>query len=260
MNAEAEGRQAAEEFRNRHQLGLAPIDDIIDLAYKAGYDVVCLSTSADEHGITARDNVTGTTVIIANNAVPAVRFRSNVAHELGHLQFPADLTLGGDHPLRGHPETRANSFARHLLLPVAAASNTRDEWPSATSLDLLNALVRHYGLSPAMATYQMSNAQMILQSEVQDLAKFTTPELARRYGWQDLNAARDVAAQVSRPPRHLTDLAIAAYREGRLLAPELARILGMTVSQVLDDHGTIEPAARRGRRQASHLTDMNLLG
>lgn len=57
MNAEAEGRQAAEEFRNRHQLGLAPIDDIIDLAYKAGYDVVCLSTSADEHGITAREQL-----------------------------------------------------------------------------------------------------------------------------------------------------------------------------------------------------------
>ena len=124
MNAEAEGRRAAEGFRNQHQLGLAPIDDIIDLAYKVGYDVICLSTSADEHGITARDNSTGTTVIVANNAVPAVRFRSNVAHELGHLQFPDDLTVGDEHPLRGPRETRANSFARHLLLPIAAVVNT----------------------------------------------------------------------------------------------------------------------------------------
>lgn len=249
MTPESEGKTAAQAFREAYRLGLAPIGDIVELVNMTGFDVVGIPAGNKDHGLTARDEQTGAIVVVVSTSVPSVRFRSNVAHELGHLQFPEDLQVAETHSRRGWQESRAQSFARHLLLPVEAVEAESTAWPNASHRDLLNLLVRRYGLSPMMAAYQMRRARIIDETECQQFCQYTCPQLARIYGWTDLNNARDEAVRKLVPPRRLAQLSIEAYRQGELSPAELAVVLHTTVETVVADHGQPPVQAKPARRK-----------
>jgi len=64
VNAETEGRAAAERFRQEHRLGPQPLGDLVALIEQsAGIDVAVLDVGPDEHGLTMRDPQRGAVFI-----------------------------------------------------------------------------------------------------------------------------------------------------------------------------------------------------
>src|SRR5690625_1333285 len=56
MNAELQGKRAAEAFREEHHLGVQPLGDLVALIEQTtGHDVAVLDAGPHEHGLTMRD-------------------------------------------------------------------------------------------------------------------------------------------------------------------------------------------------------------
>lgn len=116
-----------------------------------GIDVLSVDATEAEHGLSMVDPTTGRTVIAVATTPHPMRQRSSIAHELGHVvagDLDSDVSwMPGD---RSPAEICADAFARHLLLPLAAA---RRHVPSggSPSLSDLSALVQEFELSPAIA-------------------------------------------------------------------------------------------------------------
>lgn len=238
MSAEAEGRHRADQFRVKHDLDSRPIEDIVALMELVDIDVLMVDAGSNEHGLTARDVETGTTVFVVNRNVPSVRFRSTLAHELAHHLFAEDLSSTDLHEYSSPSEQRAHAFARHLLLPLDAVKAAHRDHPEFTVEDLLNWCVRRHHVSPKLAAIQMLRAGMVDEPVRAEFAGRSTEDMAVRYGWVDEHRVRDRAARASRRPRRLQEMALRAYRDGRLPAVELAAITGLSL---FDIHELIGP-------------------
>ncbi len=245
MSNESEGRRRAAQFRKEHNLGLGPIDNVFVLAELVHVDVVCIDAGGQEHGLTARDEQTGTTVFVVNNALPAARFRSTLAHELAHLLFGEDLTDAQDHEYASSSETRAHAFARHLLLPLDAVKEARKDFPDLDDEQLLNWFVRRYSVSPQIAAYQMNNAGLIDDETCDRFAKLRTGNLAWTNGWADLYRERDTDVRRDRGPLLLQGMATKAYLRGRLGAVELAAMTGVSITEIKENLHPMPPTDSR---------------
>lgn len=73
-NNKQEANEAAEEFRKRLGLRLAPLDDLDLLFDSLNIDAITVAAGDDEHGLTARDKSTGTTVVVVSSSLLSVRF------------------------------------------------------------------------------------------------------------------------------------------------------------------------------------------
>lgn len=258
MSAEAEGRREAEKFREKHQLGIAPIEDIVALMDLVDVDVVCVESAAEEHGYTARDPKTGVVVFVVNSSLPYVRFRSTLAHELCHYLVSDDLSSTRDHPYSGRSESRAHAFARHLLLPLAAVKSARQTHASYSDEQLLNWCVRRYGLSPQMSAYQLKNARLIGTETCDEFSVISGSALAAKYGWSDLLRARDASVSVARKPRRLQEKATQAYLSGKMPLNELAVITGRKASELREELPAPQAAPSLGDNNFLDLGDDDL--
>lgn len=120
VNAEAEGRTCAEQFRHDHHLSVQPLGDLVAVIEQATWiDVTVLDVGPDEHSLTMRDLGHNTVFIGVARTRNPMRRRSTLAHELGHVLFEdwADNDVGNWSD-RSPEEVRADAFARHLLLPL----------------------------------------------------------------------------------------------------------------------------------------------
>ena len=77
----------------------------------------------------------------------SMRQRSTLAHELAHVVFDDQIE---DLAVRGWKETRADAFARHLLIPLGGLEAVLDDGDHANE-GVLSAVVQRYLVSPAMA-------------------------------------------------------------------------------------------------------------
>ena len=222
---EEAGRERAEDFRAEHNLGIAPIDDMVDVLEQAGLDVVVMRVpdNSGEAGLTMHDPVSGQTVV-AVAAIPwSGRQRFTLAHELAHHLKGEHLSGEKLHGHRNAREMEADSFARHLLLPIAAALAVSEEHPQdvAVQVDLL---VRRFDVSPAVACLQLEKLdkrgvnRALLELQRTRRAK----QLAATNGWLGLWQQRSAAAQQPQGPRRLMARLAAAYRDGMAPLSELA--------------------------------------
>lgn len=128
----------ARKFCDTHHLGNQPIKDLFELAHiMVGIDVLSMDADEAEHGQTMLDPTTGRIAIAVATTPDAMRQRSTVAHELGHV-LAGDLDL--DEPLIPGADTaeevRANTFARHaspssFRRPVTRTFSARPRSPGA---------------------------------------------------------------------------------------------------------------------------------
>ena len=152
VNAEAEGRTAAEKFRKEHRLGSQPLGDLVALIEQsAGVDVAVLNAGPDEHGLTMRDPHRDTVFIGVARTRHPMRQRSTLAHELAHVLFGdwVDNTAC-DWSAPSPTESRANAFARHLLLPVDGLKAFLDD-VHEINLATLSSVVQRFLVSPQIA-------------------------------------------------------------------------------------------------------------
>ena len=228
MNAEAEGREAAEKFRADNHLGLQPLGDLVALIEQTTtFDVAVLDAGPDEHGLTMRDPKRGAVFIGVARTRRPIRQRSTLAHELAHVIFD-DWAANGDCDWseRSPAESRADAFARHLLLPLGGL---REFLGGRRNLALgdLSAVVQRFLVSPAVAAIALEQAGYIDAATKREWKPVTTPQLAVRFGWIDQYRALAAEADQRRAPQRLLARVIRGYAEGVLPAQTVATVRGI---------------------------------
>lgn len=234
---EDQARAAADDFRRKHGLGLAPLGDLVALIeLTLGVDVAILSAPPDSHGMTLRDPERDLVMVAAACTRNPMRQRSTLAHEVAHIVFddyakPRVTGWGRRDP----EEKRADNFARNLLVPlesvagVAADLSPRD--PSA--LSTLSALVQHFQASPAMVAIQLAYAGLISEDLKTDWVKnVTAPKLAGRFGWSDQYVILQNESDARRAPQRLLARAVAGYTRGVISVAYIARLRDMKIEDV----------------------------
>lgn len=243
MNAEAEGREAAEKFRADHRLGLQPLGDLITLIEQTtAFDVAILDAGPDEHGMTMRDPSRGAVFIGVARTRRPMRQRSTLAHELAHVVFD-DWADNGDHDWseRSPVERRADAFARHLLLPLGGLRDLTGDMRSPDLADL-SAVVQRFLVSPAIAAIAMEQAGYIDAALKREWMATTTLRLAVRFGWSDQYRALEADADRRRAPQRLLARAIRGYAEGVLPVQTIATLRGIpaeTAATELKEAGVV---------------------
>ncbi|SDU78292.1 Zn-dependent peptidase ImmA, M78 family [Arcanobacterium phocae] len=232
MSNENEGAEAAHTLREQLDIGNAPISNIFTIFDLLNIDVIFVQADNNEHGFTARDEKSKAIVVVVNCHLPYARLRSTLAHELAHISFSDDLTNLNTHLYSSDSEIRANAFSRHFLLPLAAVSNWWDKAATKDTHRFLNSLVRNFGVSPAIAAFQMSNADLIDDAVCEQYRQESSRSLAKNYGWEDLLQNRVNEIHTKKEPKLLKEKAITAFHNGKITQNELAAILKCTVTDV----------------------------
>lgn len=210
-------------FRDDHHLGNQPIKDLFELAHiTLGVDVLSMDADEAEHGLTMLDPTTGRVAIAVATTAHAMRQRSTIAHEIGHV-VAGDLYL--DEPLvpgaNTPEEILANAFARHLLLPLEAVTE-RHEHP-VTDKRQLSDLVQEFEVSPHIAAIQLRTAKLLSPATCAEWSKVSALTLANDYGWRSQYRSLSVDSSMPKSPQDLMARAVEGYRRGVLGLAELAR-------------------------------------
>lgn len=237
MNAELQGKIAAAAFREEHHLGVQPLGDLVALIEQTtGHDVAVLDAGPHEHGLTMRDPRRDAVFIAVTRTRHPMRQRSSLAHELAHVYFKdwGKWNEGGDLSARSMPEIRADAFSRHLLVPEAGLMEFVGTRSDLTLADL-SAVVQRFLVSPPIATIALHQCRFIDRSTKDTWMKYTTPNLATRFGWIDQYQSLQRSADRTRAPQRLLARAVRGYQEGVVGPQTVATLRGVSAKEVLDE-------------------------
>jgi Zn-dependent peptidase ImmA (M78 family) len=233
LDAEGQGREAAEGFRAKHHLGDQPLGDLVTIIEQTtAFDVAILDVGADEHGLMMRDPKRGAVFIAVARTIHPMRQRSSLAHELAHVLFE-DWTdnTGQGWGERTHSEMRADAFARHLLIPLGGLRSFVGE-PVEEDHSTLSAVVQRFLVSPAIAAIAMGQSGYISDATKDGWMRVTTPALAARFGWSDQYRALQADSDRRRAPQRLLTRAINGYLENVVSVQTLATLRGLDTATV----------------------------
>lgn len=229
VNAERDGRLAADRFRREQNLGAQPLGDLVAVIEQAtGIDVAVLDADQDEHGLTMRDMEREAVFVTVARTDRPMRQRSTLAHELGHVLFEdwgRNTTEGTSE--RPPEEVRADAFARHLLVPAEGLRAFLGNRASVDEPDL-SAVVQRFVVSPQIAAIALHQAGYIDGPTKKKWMALRTPGLATRFGWSDQYHALQADSGHRRAPQQLLARAIRGYVEGVLSVQAIATLRGLT--------------------------------
>lgn len=234
MTPEQEGRARAQAFREEHNLGFQPLGDLVAMIEETtGHDVAIIQVETDEHGLTMHDPVRRVTFVAAATTPHPMRQRSTLSHELAHVLFE-DWSL--DDPLgeRTPAERRADSFARHLLVPQEGLNGFLGDRRDLTVADL-SRVVQHFLASPIIVTIALHDAGFITAEQKAEWKGYSTPELALRYGWIDQYRSLAQESQRTRSPQQLLARATNGYIEGVVSLQTIATLRGVDSETALSE-------------------------
>jgi Zn-dependent peptidase ImmA (M78 family) len=245
VSVETAGREAAARFRAEHRLGVQPLGDLVGLIEQAtGIDVAVLDVPPDEHGLTIRDPKLDVVFIGVARTRNAMRQRSTLAHELGHVLFTSwSDGHPGDVSVRSPDEIRADAFARHLLLPLDGLREFLADGAPVTEA-VLSDVVQRFLVSPQIAAIAMRQGDHIDEPTKLNWMGLTAPILAARFGWSDHYRALQAESDERRAPQRLLARAIRGYAEGVVSAQTIATLRGIAVEAAVTElrEAGIEPA------------------
>lgn len=246
------GRESAQRVRDGLQLGEEPIPNLVELAERLGFPVVFCLLPEGMHGLAVQDEREGvaTRLIVVSTRVPWTRQRYTVAHELGHSLYKDDGQVIVDLveiPDR-LPELRADSFARHLLLPSAALKHEVTQGRrEGLSWNVLTAqLMVRWGMSRSAVVRTLEDDQLVSTEDAAAIRGRRVNDLMAEAGlteqWRALCAGQ---AEPCGSP-WLVNRALEAYSHGWVGAHVVADLLGQdveTTKQQLVAQGWAEPEA-----------------
>ncbi|BAU96859.1 hypothetical protein N24_2597 [Corynebacterium suranareeae] len=230
LSMEVQGRNAAENFRDKHGLGQGALGDLISLINQTtGHDVAVIDADEDEHGLAMTDPLRERVFVGVAKTNRPMRQRSTLAHELAHLVF-ADHSenLAERKPL----ETRADAFARHLLIPQQGLKQFLGEIGHVEESHL-SQVVQHFLVSPPIAAIALREAGFIGDETKSEWMRLSTPFLATKFGWRDFYAALQLESSKRRAPQGLVARAVRGYMEGVLNIQVIATLQGRSENDVL---------------------------
>lgn len=246
---EEEARKTAEEFREENGLGIAPIADIVALIEQTqDVDVAVLGVDdSNEHGLTMVDPARGATIVAVASSNRPMRWRSTLAHELGHLIF-RDHNSGKPGPLSAGSvvEKRAQSFARHVLVPRPGVRHFLERHDEPVEMRAFSDLVQRFQVSPAVAAIQLRDLGAINTPRYTEWSGIYTPTLAARFGWADQYKSLQAESHQRRAPQRLLARVIDGYVAGLVSLETVASVRGVAppdLAAELEEAG-IKPNAR----------------
>jgi Zn-dependent peptidase ImmA (M78 family) len=178
--------------------------------------------------LTVRDPKLGVVFIGVARTRNAMRQRSTLAHELGHVLFTSWTDNASDGWGERTPdEIRADSFARHLLVPLDGLREFVAQ-DAAVTESVLSNVVQRFLVSPQIAVIALHQVGYIDEPTKQKWMGLSAPTLAARFGWSDHYRALQVESDQRRAPQRLLARAIRGYAEGVVSAQTIATLRGIT--------------------------------
>lgn len=213
--ASAEAEEAADALRRAWELGMGPLDDLVDILEARGIKVGDVAVQEDFESLMLRTD-SGQPVVAVRRGRPLEQRRFSLAHELGHLVMNLP---------EGKPEEQlADRFAEAFLVPASAARRELGQQRTHLSMAELVHLRDRYGLSLRAWILRAHHLDIITESEVRRLSA----ELKR--GVWDLQES-DHASGRERPQR-MERLVMRALAEDLISENRAAQLLGATLAQV----------------------------
>ncbi len=216
LEAIDEVEQAAVDLREAWQLGLDPIENLVQLVEDKGIKVVLVEGESAFDACTFVAGTDGTPPVIAlRKGLPGDRMRFSLAHELGHLL----LEITGEEDA----ERVANRFAGALLVPEEAARFELGEHRRRLDFYELHLLKHKYGLSMQAWIYRAKDLGIISYS----LFRSLNQEFRAR-GWHTKEPGE---AHPSEHPMRLEVLVMQALAEGSISEKRAGELLGRPFSE-----------------------------
>lgn len=253
---EAAGEKTAGRVRAALGLGRGPVEDLVAVVERLGFTVLFRSLPPDVHGFTVVDarGDSPVAVIVVSSADHWTRQRFTLAHETCHAlyrdggQVVVDKVVLDDKLI----EHRAETFARHLLMPsvtlradVAAGRAARRPWPS-----LVADLMVRWGASRDAVVVALSQDGLAGEAELVGARSATVPSLMAGAGHAGVWAALSRDEHVESGSPALVARALEAYSLGFVGARVVSEVVGDDLDATraaLDRLGwTPEPADGQG--------------
>jgi hypothetical protein len=233
--AKKAGHVSAQRVRDGLGLGEEPLADLVGLAEELGFPVAFRPLPSGVCGFNVRDEREGTVtrLIIISTLDPWTRQRYTLAHEICHGLYDDDGQVIVDlvDVPDVLPELRAESFARHLLIPapslrpeVTRARARGDSWQVLTA----RVMVR-WGISRAAALRALVDDELADPAEISVVRDCPVDQLMAVAGlldqWRELSAGQ---SEPSGSPL-LVGRALEAFSRGLVGVRTVAELLGQDV-------------------------------
>jgi Zn-dependent peptidase ImmA (M78 family) len=218
----AESELAARNLRAHWDLGIDPIQNLVELLEERGVKVLLVESEENIDGLAAqvrRGDREPVRVIVIRHGVHGERQRFNLAHELGHMVMEVE----GDEKFH---EKAAQRFAGAFLMPAEALWSNVGRHRSSIGWSELFAWKQLFGASVQAITYRCGNLGIFPQ--------VLTQRLFREFSRLGYRSAPDYE------PNHLPEekpvrferLCYRALAEAAISEPKTAELLNITVHEL----------------------------
>lgn len=242
-----QGRETALHERSRLRLGTQPIADVVAVLEQEGIKVLDWSMPDDSRidGALFVSDETGPCILL-NEQQLWVRRQFTAAHEFGHLVMDADdehsdICFSGSRSL---PEKRANAFAAEFLSPtggvdqfLATLGVTK---PEDLALGDVVELQRYFHLSFQATVWRLLNLEWIDDHQREWLLQFKPSDLQKRLGYTSSKEDQRKSAS-----GRFRELALRAWREGRITLKRLAELLDIRTQSLIRDLDSLQETSVR---------------
>lgn len=233
--AKKAGQVSAQRVRDGMGVGEEPLTDLVGLAEELGFPVAFRPLPSTVCGFNVRDEREGavTRLIIVSTRDPWTRQRYTLAHEICHGLYDDDGQVIVDlvDVPDVLPELRAESFARHLMLPasslrreVTRARAQRDSWQVLTAR-----LMVRWGISRTAVLRALVDDELADPADISAVRDRPVERLMADAGL--LEQWRELSADQSEPSGSplLVARALEAFGRGLVGVRVLAELLGQDV-------------------------------
>jgi len=231
------GQTSAERVRDALRLGDEPVNDLVGLVESQGVPTFFTHLPEDVFGLNIRDERDSgvSRVIVVSTVGPWTMQRYTLAHELCHALYDdaGQLIVDRVDIPEVLAELRAESFARHLLLPksglareVRAARRSGDGWDVVVARTMIR-----WGVSRKVAVRALLDDGLAGNEDLEGVERTRVDDLMAAaqltHTWSLLS---DGESEPSGSPM-LVERAVAAYGNGWVSLQFVADLLGVTEEQ-----------------------------
>ncbi|EHQ35150.1 protein of unknown function DUF955 [Methanoplanus limicola DSM 2279] len=207
----------AVKIRKHWNLGLDPIDNLIDSFEMHGIKVGLIDADSRFDALTFRHN-SQPVIAVAKN-IPGDRQRFNLAHELGHIIL--DLNPEIDE------EKAAHRFAGAFLIPEEMIKYELREKRKSIDINELYRLKHKYGISMKALVHRAADLEIIPDK----VAVRYYREFSKK-GWNKKEPGRPFPGE---RPSHMELLILRAQAEEKITRNRAAELFGEPLTNILND-------------------------
>jgi hypothetical protein len=233
------GQTSAARVRDALGLGNEPVGDLVALVEGLGFPVIFQPLPEGINGLNLRDEREGeaSRLIVISTGGPWTMQRYTLSHELAHALYDDDDQVIVDRVDVPEvlPELRAESFARHLLLPTDALRRAVLQARSQrVPLAVMTAqIIVGWGLSRRAVVRALVSDRLVAEAEVQPLLSARVSDLMAAADLdEEYRRLSEGQSEASGSPM-LVERAARGFGNGWVSADVVADLMGVDATVVL---------------------------